>query len=364
MKSDNHWKSMGRNAVSTLRPFKSSSSACWIGIAALATLIAGFITTRHFGPHLRELLANGNESLNSHQLAVAGIWVSAICITGLGLLSGMILVKARVHNSRESVLFSKHDVPGFVHQDRESAALLRFRQHVEDIVRVDDVDSLSTAVALRHWVRCQQSEAKAAWETEKALDHENPHVLLEELRAGEPGACRRFSYTLLGALLSAGFDARFVVFASRLRRRGALFHAVVEVWIEGMNQWVLLDPTYDCIVLINGRVASAIDLLLAVASGDPSCIAFDRNGSVLKPFPKVHFLAECCQHLFLALSNAVFDGYGVRIIGPKRIDFLHYCPRGAKYPGGRKQILLGIIVGSAALTVVVWTLSLVAWCLE
>jgi len=364
MKGDNHWKSMGRNAVSTLRAFKSSSAAQSIFVAALATLIAGFLTTRHFGLYLRTLLARENEGMNSHQLAIAGVCITAVCLTSFALLSTMILVKANVYNSTESVLFSKREVPGFVHQDRRSVPLLQFRQHIEEILRVDNVDGLSKVVALRHWVRCQQSEAKAAWVTERAIDHEDPHVLLQELRAGEPGACRRFSYTLLGALLAAGFDARFVVFASRLRRHRALFHAVVEVWIEEMDQWVLLDPTYDCIVLINGKVASAIDLLLAVESGNPSSIVFERNGSVLEPFPGIDFLNQCCRHLFLARSNAIFDGYGVRIIGPKRIDFLHYSPQGTKYPNGFKKILLGLIVGCGALSIVVWTLSLVALSIE
>src|SRR5262249_9194282 len=168
----------------------------------------------------------------------------------------------------------------------------------------------------------------------------------------------------LGALLSAGFDARFVAFASRLRRRGVLFHAVVEVWIEEMDQWVLLDPTFDCIVLINGKVASAVELLLAVESGDPSCIVFESNGSVLKPCPDLDFVNECCRHLFLARSNAIFDGYGVRIIGRKRIDFLHYSPRGTRYPNTSKHILLGLILGSAAFSIGLWMLSLVAWYLD
>lgn len=364
MKGDNHWKSMGRNVGSTLRAFNSSSIAYSIFISALATLIVGFITTRHFGPYLRTLLANENDSINSHKLAIVAACVSAVCLTSLGLLSRMILVKPNVYNFAEAFVFSKREVPGFVHQDRHSTPLLQFGQYIEEILRVSDVDSLSRVVTLRHWVRCQQSEARAAWVTERAIDHEDPHLLLHELRAGEPGACRRFSYTLLGALLSAGYDARFIVFASRLRRRRALFHAVVEVWIEEMDQWVLLDPTYDCIVLINGKVASAIELLLAVESGDPSGIVFERNGSILKPFPRLDFLNECCRHLFLARSNAIFDGYGVRIIGRKRIDFLHYSPRGTKYPNSSKNILLGLILGCAGLSIVLWTLSLVAWSFE
>ena len=361
MKRDNHWQSMCRNLGSTLRAFRSSSTGVWISIIALAIPMAGVIVARYFGSYLRALLAHENYSINSYDLAIVAASISIISLISLGLLSRMILVKANVYNSAEPLMFSCREVPGAIHQDRHSAALLQFSQHIEDILKVKDVDSLSKAVALRHWVRCQQSEERAAWDTERAIDHEDPHVLLEELRAGAPGACRRLSYTLLGALLSAGFDARFVVFASKLRRRRALFHAVVEVWIEEMDQWVLLDPTYDCVVLINGRVASAIELFLAIESGDLSCIVFERNGSVLKPAPRLDFLSECCRHLFLAMSNAIFDGYGVRIVGSKRIDFLHCCPNGPNYPSLSKKILLGLSVTCAALSLLLWMLSLVAW---
>ena len=329
-----------------------------IFVGALAVLILGFIGARHLGPNLRTSAAS------SHQLAVVGALLSAVCVTSLGLLSRMILVKANVYNFTDSLVLRKREVPGFVYQDRHSSSLFQFRQHIDEVLQVNDVDSLSKVVALRHWVRCQQSEAKAAWVTERAVDHEDPHLLLQELRSGEPGACRRFAYILLGAVLSAGFDARFVVFASRLRRRRVLFHAVVEVWIEEMDQWVLLDPTYDCIVLIHGKLASAIDLVRAVESGDPSSIVFERNGSLLKPVPKIAFLNQCCRHLFLARSNAIFDGYGVRMFGPKRIDFLHYSPCGTKYPNGSKQLLIGLTIVCAVVSIAIWTLSVVAWTFE
>jgi hypothetical protein len=47
-----------------------------------------------------------------------------------------------------------------------------------------------------------------------------------------------------------------------------------------------------------------------------------------------------CKHLFVAMSNAIFDGYAVRMESPRRIRFLLYS-RTILYPEVRKQLLLG-----------------------
>jgi len=53
------------------------------------------------------------------------------------------------------------------------------------------------------------------------------------------------------------------------------------------------------------------------------------------------------------MSNAIFDGYAVRILGPKRISFLHYS-REAAYPQLRKQLLLGAGGSGLFLSMVFW----------
>ncbi len=68
-------------------------------------------------------------------------------------------------------------------------------------------------------------------------------------------------------------------------------------------------------------------------------------------------------HLFIAMSNAVFDGYAVRIAGRKRISFLHYS-REAAYPEFRKQVLLGAGGSGLFLSLVLWSWSLVSLAAE
>jgi len=111
-----------------------------------------------------------------------------------------------------------------------------------------------------------------------------------------------------------------VGFVNSLRRSRRNRHTAVEVWLEELEQWVLLDPTHDTLVLVDGKVASAIQLHEAIVDGDLTRIAFERNGAALEPHPKAEFYACYCRHLFVAMSNAVFDGYAVRSIGRKRIS--------------------------------------------
>jgi len=218
---------------------------------------------------------------------------------------------------------------------------------------MDYPDSLSKAIAIRRWVRQQQAQDEHVWLPPFRRNHENPHRLLEEQRKGVPGACRRFSYILLGALLSAGFDARIACFTSSLHRSGVRSHVTVEVWIEELTQWVLLDPTYDTVVLVDGKVASALELQEAVVREQLDRITFERNGATLEPCPRPATYGRPCRHLFVAVSNAIFDGYSVRIVGPKRLRFLHYS-RESTYPTLRKQVLLGAGGSGLCVSVMFW----------
>jgi hypothetical protein len=303
-----------------------------------------------------------HDTLSSRSIALGAAILTAIFVMSVCLLSRVILIKARVYSSEDRLIFSLRDVPGFCHQDRTSEALVQFQEYLGDLLNVEYPDSLSKAVAIRHWVRCQQPQDAAAWVTERAVDEEDPHRLLRQQRSGLPGACRRFSYILLGALLSAGFDARLLFFASSPYRRRVLFHAIVEVWIVELNQWVLLDPTYDCIMMIGGQAASAIELMSMVENGDLTRVVFDRSGSALEPIPKAKFFQRCCRHVFLGLSNAVFDGYSVRMFGAKQIRFVHYGKE--KYPELWKRTLIGAAGVSLLLSMALWTSFVVVFCTQ
>jgi hypothetical protein len=271
----------------------------------------------------------------------------------------MVVVRSHVFSIKDPLIFKLRKLPKFIDQDPSSKALQRFARHLEEVLSLEYPNSLSKVVAIQRWVRYQQPQDENLW-MKAEVNHEDPDRLLEEQRRGVPGSCRRFSYILLGALLSAGFDARIVVFLNALHRRNPQGHAAVEVWIDELHQWVLLDPTFDTLVVVNGKLASAIDLQEAIARGDFSRIEFERDDAALAPHPTPEAYGRFCRHLFVGMSNAVFDGYGVRIAGPRRIHFLHYNSETA-YPEFRKQILLGAGGTGLFLSFVLWVWSVVAF---
>ena len=324
----------------------------WMMVTALAIQTAVILLTRAnleiwgFHCHFRHAIQS------HHFVLIATVSVIVACICNY-LLARFVVVKSPVSNVTNPLVLKARSLPNFIQQDRNSESLIQFRRNLDEILRMDYPDSLSKAIAIRRWVRQQQAQDEHVWLPPFRRNHENPHRLLEEQRKGVPGACRRFSYILLGALLSAGFDARIACFTSSLHRSGVRSHVTVEVWIEELTQWVLLDPTCDTLVLVDGKVASALELQEAVVREQLDRITFERNGATLEPCPRPATYGRPCRHLFVAVSNAIFDGYSVRIVGPKRLRFLHYS-RESTYPTLRKQVLLGAGGSGLCVSVMFW----------
>jgi hypothetical protein len=309
------------------------------------------------------LYGHERHAIRSHHFAmIATLLVLAASVCSY-LLSQLVVVRAQVFNTSNPLVLKARVLPIFVQQDRNSKSLLQFRGHLDEIGGKEYLDSLSEVTAIRQWVRRQQSQDPSMWLVPARTNHESPHRLLEEQRKGVPGSCRRFSYVLLGALLSTGFDARIVCFTSSLHRRSAESHVGVEVWIEDLRQWVFLDPTFDTVVQVQGKLASAVELQAAIAEGRVDEIAFERSGATLEPHPTTEVYARYCRHLFVAMSNAVFDGYAVRMIGSERISFLHYNNEAA-YPEVRKQLLLWGGANGLFLSAIFWALTLLSMTAE
>jgi hypothetical protein len=269
------------------------------------------------------------------------------------LLEEFVVVKSSVCSITDPAMLRGRSLPQFIQQDRSAESLLSFRKNLEGVLAQEHGHSLAMAVAIRRWVRRQQAEDERMWRPVFHGNHEDPQRLLDEQRQGVPGACRRFSYIFLGALLSAGLDARIVCFTSSLRRRGLNSHVMVEVWIEELRQWVLMDPTYDTLVLVDGNLASALELQAAVVAERHGAITFDRGGGDRMPHPSQKSYGRCCRHLFVGMSNATFDGYAVRLVGRKRIGFLHYSPE-ARYPVMRRRLLLSAGASGLCLSAMFW----------
>lgn len=236
----------------------------------------------------------------------------------------------------------------FIDQNPDSEELKKFRQEIQHIIDGID-DEMTKATLVRKWVREQQGEFhKKKWAGDR-LKSENPLESLLDLRAGNPGACRRFAYILVGALVSAGLDARLVHVASDFKDK-TFNHTLAEVWLNKLNKWVLIDADYDTYFLVDGKLASMIEIYEVVSNKQFERISFERNGSNYKPIPIVYengntdnpsILLNSFKHLYFATTNAFFDGYRVKMFGKKRIKFLNYYDNETQpYPEKQKRIAL------------------------
>lgn len=322
-----------------------------LGLAALAVFSSilgmpsfhlGFFGVLH---HLRL-------ELHPLQLSSLAVLFTTIACVSAYVSCNLVLTRYRVHNVTDIEILKGRNLPNFVQQDRNSRTMQHFRTHFQSLLDADHSNSLSQAVAIRQWVRQQQGQEPGTW-TPPFIDHDDPFRLLREQRNGVPGACRRFSFILLAALLSAGFNVRIVCFTSSLYRRRGIAHSGVEVWIEELHQWVFLDPTFDTLVLIAGKPASALELQLALSQKRLHEISFERDGSSLKPYPSVQAYNRYCVHLFFRLSNAVFDNLSAGILR-SGVHFLHYNG-GSAYPVRGKYLMIGIAACGLILSTIFWS---------
>jgi hypothetical protein len=274
----------------------------------------------------------------------------AVFAVAVSFLHKMTFVRTEVYNTSHLADFRTRELPGFVHQRPNAPALREFRKSIEPLVRNVSGD-LQTVVAIRQWVRNQQSDDPADWLGPYVEDTEEPQKLIEEQRKGLHSGCRRFAYILSGALLSVGFDSR-VVNASEDLGRSIRTHTLVEVWIESKGKWVLVDPAFDTLILVDGQLASLADVYLAARESGPQRVSFQRDGSKHLPEATWDTYREYFKHIYIARTNAIFDGYGVRLFGRKRISFLHYFGKGTKpYPEETKSCLLLLCAASASIMV-------------
>ncbi len=269
-------------------------------------------------------------------LAMLCCWM--VC---LYIVAGLTYSRSPVFNTRDAVLFRAPEPPGFVRQTPDAPALIAFRRHVSNLIQ-PTASSLETARTLRTWSYRQQHHT---WDMLNGVDGEDsvdPEILLAQQRRGVPGACRRFAYVYLGALLSAGLNARVVNWDSSFYDRDPRAHSLVEVWIEELHTWVMMDAMSDQEFLVDGRPASLIDVREALIRGESQRVMVDHpslgRSSLTLP-------SEALRHIYVSRTNAVFDGYSVGVLTTRPISFLHYVDRMAEpYPESYKRLL--IVVGA------------------
>jgi hypothetical protein len=239
--------------------------------------------------------------------------------------------------------------PEFYDQPIESGQLRAFAKRVSHLTAPAD-RTFEGALRAMRWVREMQGQN---WDP-PYQDIDDPHKLLDQMIAGHSGACRRCAHVLIGVLLAMGLRARLVAGTSGFDGR-EVSHCLVEVWIGDIGKWVLLDPAFDTTFHIDGKPASLFEVYQAYRHGQQQRVQFDRLGSILQPAPTHEFYRGVFLHIYIAKSNAIFEGYAVRLIPYKQIGFMHhYDHKMTRYPQYRKlcYLLIGPVLVSAPLLIV------------
>ena len=290
-------------------------------------------------------------------------WAVAVVTGATGCLllreaAHLSFTKARVLNVRDPGLFTSREMPGFVLQSADSPGLAAFRACLG--TRVTGCGGLALAIELQHWVRSLQADLPELWRPPFGQHTEDPLRLLREMAEGKPGSCRRFAYLLTGALLSVGLDARIAVASADLDGRIAPHHCMVEVWIEDLGKWVLLDPTFDAALCVDGQPASLLEVYLALQKNEVDRVGILQNGTTASQPARAEYYRQAFKHIYLACTNALFDGYRVSLVGTRRMSFLHYVDvHSPEYPVRLKRFFLvgGVVALVLAILSLLYSLS-------
>lgn len=162
---------------------------------------------------------------------------------------------------------------GFKNESLDHPGLKRLREKEKlDQVIAAGKDEFEKMRLLMDWVNSQ-------W-TNSAPDPYPPwdaNRILALIRAGKTGGfCAQYAVVLGQAALSLGWIPRYLDITTR-ERDPALGHFTVELWSNQHNQWVVLDPFFDCYFEREGKPLSALEIHQALVAGESDKIKLVRG---------------------------------------------------------------------------------------
>src|ERR1700689_286989 len=92
----------------------------WMLSVAIAIQVSVFLWTTKLPGHHWVLLRRLRHAGRAHHLILGAVVLFAICVACVYLLSQMVLVKARVYNAKDPVIFRAREFRGFIEQDKNS----------------------------------------------------------------------------------------------------------------------------------------------------------------------------------------------------------------------------------------------------
>lgn len=197
-------------------------------------------------------------------------------------------------------------------------------------VLVENIDDdMEKVLTVLHWVSKQ-------WRHHSSNTPSKPDAItiLEEARSGERFRCVEYSVVLSTSLLSLGYKSRILFLKTRdveTATSGA-GHVAVEVWIQGLGKWVLVDGQFDAMPMLDGVPLNAVELQAAIAENDDIKYKnIDGFHCYLKAINYTNFIADYLYYFDTMLCQRVtFQEEVVYFMGK---SYLMLVSLGAKNPG-------------------------------
>ena len=103
--------------------------------------------------------------------------------------------------------------------------------------------------------------------------------IIAEAKKGEKFRCVEYSIVLTSVLAAIGFPSRTLGLMTKdveTTEAGA-GHVVSEVYLYDFEKWVMVDAQWNCVVYIDEKPASAVELALAIANKNKQIHVISKN---------------------------------------------------------------------------------------
>jgi tetratricopeptide (TPR) repeat protein len=160
---------------------------------------------------------------------------------------------------------SQSDSALFTFSSVDDPYLLKLRSDykLSELVAKDTSD-YQKLLTVSHWAHTQ-------WEHngQNQPTSGDPITILQEAAQGKQFRCVEYSEVLCGALNSLGIPTRVLSLKTgdvETRPSGA-GHVVTEAYLRDLDKWVMIDPQWDAIPLLDETPLNAVELQRALAEG-------------------------------------------------------------------------------------------------
>ncbi len=211
-------------------------------------------------------------------------------------------------------------------KDNEYLTLLRTKYRIQEMIKGLNSDS-EKALKIMNWVH-------NLWEHDGYSEPEKEDALyiLEEVEKGRNFRCVEYGVVTSACLKSIGLKARTVGLKTKdleTRKSGA-GHVVLEVFLNDLGKWVMLDPQFDVMPFLDDRPLNAVEFQKAIFQdfANLKIKSLTSNG-----IPKRFYVDWIYPYLYyfdIGFDNREgFNHQVEEILGKRRLMLV---PKGAKNP--------------------------------